>query len=1182
MAAPSPRQQDQDHDVEADPPPVPLHMTDEERRLFLRAEFFQSLQENNTGVARDDHFFNNFSIGADGGFTTAKFGSQYIFRNHRFPDFNRRSIIAQRADDTQDPINQFYAKEVDGHQTLLSTTPLQGAEDAQNGLLRLTDESPTSVNINWNLGGFSYEEGRNQGNVGINGMTLAQAQHWQSSYNVPGNGQGHGLGGPRHQRRPNDRTDLRDLIFDKSYPDGASSRYDFNMARRMVQLAKAGSPTIFENMDQVTAFYRRPGNNFPEDFAARPAQNRPWNKTILKRDEEQPDVTDQMRHIIPSNRMQIILTGLGYPSDHQGLVDFQANHPVFSYDGGDNVQPHRRQIHWDPSPAGSSPYAGYNHTIRAVFEELARTTYVNDIDSLLELAESTLRPSEKITLMDPAVVSYEFYDFETQTKFVNDAYTATLDSREQTQGAFMTAVQGSAFVDYGYNFAVPGYEAAISPSYVPEAALPNMYIYQLATGESTGLDSALNRGNTMDSSPAAIEMQGKWDKHIRLGEFIEGPLPSLRGRSIFSRENSNLLSYFRAYTAQATNKNVIVDLESGLADAYYTQVTDNSSMDIYEGFNSKKYDFPMFVEIGIPMIAAGSFGEFLGNSLSTTSMVNSFVNVLDDSTNKAFQLSSYGVIASRGTSTLGNEQQDSRPREIEIVKANISLKVSDFSDWIDGVREGFENQGDLPVELSLRPGIGVGHAGFINNASRRVTTEAQTRMVKYKEFLTGEKMLADSETVMFKLVKSSLIPVSHERPDGPFRPRQVLQNYFFPNTDAINLIKFVDTQVKYGKYYHYELFAYDVVYGSKFEFRTRAAVFPAPTDAPAAGQLAFFSFNVDTKPNVKVVEYPIIFDGWKTVSGYQAGGRHGRDSEQLLGSANTAESIIPGRPDETVGGVNYPRVKVTDLPPIPPEVSIFSYQDSADKILINLSTTSGEYLDENAIRPVAFDPDEHLYLSGQIANQRSIKPSIPPGKMQYRAPQRGPLKMLIYRTESINTNVALAEQLYKSFSGKLHKVLDTTANPDLPSAAAAYDFLDDIEPGKKYYYTFRTMNYRNQYSNPTAIYEVELISDAGFVRANIKEYMPPISTSKKPFKKAARYLEIKAAELQSLPFQETSQADGLANSRTGFFTSRKSLVYQGGDNGVTTNKFIVRVTSRDTGRKIDLVIDVNSTERVIE
>ena len=190
--------------------------------------------------------------------------------------------------------------------------------------------------------------------------------------------------------------------------------------------------------------------------------------------------------------------------------------------------------------------------------------------------------------------------------------------------------------------------------------------------------------------------------------------------------------------------------------------------------------------------------------------------------------------------------------------------------------------------------------------------------------------------------------------------------------------------------------------------------------------------------------------------------------------------------------------------------------------------------------------------------------------------------MLIYRTESIKTNVALAEHLYKSFSGKLHKVLDTAANPDLPSAAAAYDFLDDIEPGKKYYYTFRTMNYRNQYSNPTAIYEVELISDAGFVRANIKEYMPPISTSKKPFKKAARYLEIKAAELQSLPFQETSQADGLANSRTGFFTSRKSLVYQGGDNGVTTNKFIVRVTSRDTGRKIDLVIDVNSTERVIE
>jgi len=1142
-------------------------------RPGLRQEFAESLQsQNSPGLARDNYFFNNFRIQYGAGFSTAKSVSRNIFAGPRTPDLNRRTIIAQRSDGTQDPINQFYAKGMDDRQRLLSTTPLESSEDAPDGLLRLTTETPTSININWNLGGFHYEGGRGQGNVQVSGMTLEQAEHWQYSYNIPGNGQGFGVGGERHHRTPRDAWLVRDLIFDKSFPDGAPSQYDFNMARRMVELAKSGSPTVFENMAEVSAFYRSTSGRGAIDFQPSPAQNRPWNKTILKKDEEQ-DVIDGLKHNIPSNRMQIVLRALGHEANIEGLTSFVAGHSMFAFNVG-NPTPPRRQVHWDPSPPGSSPYAGYNHTMRAVFEELAATTYSERIDELLLLAGSTLLDSEKIALTEDAVVSYEFYDFETQTKFVNDAYTATLNLSEGTRDAFETAVQGSAFIESGYNFTVPGYEEAIRPVNIPEAALPNMYIYQLATGESTRLDALLSRNEGYDSSPASIEMQGKWDKHIRLGEFIKGPLPSLRGES---DAPGGMLSYFSAYASSATNKNVIVDLESGLADAYYNQVTDNSSMNIYAEFNSKKYEFPMFIEIGVPMIAAGSFGTFLGSMLGTTSLVNSFVNVLDDSTNKPFQLISYGVIAPEGIFTLGDEDSDSQLREIETVKANARLKVADLSDWIEGFREGLESQDDLPAELSLRDSVLLSPESFIHNARRRIDTTAKTRMVKYKEFLTGAKTLSDSETIMFKLVKSELVPLNHSAPNGPFRPRKILQNYFFPNTEEIDLIKFVDTQVKYDKYYHYELFAYDVVYGSKFEFRTRAAVYPEPADAAAEGQLAFFSFNVDTKPNVKVIEYPIIFDGWKIVSDQG----NSWDPERLLRPANTAQSIISGRPDETVGGVNYPRVKVTDLPPIPPEVSIFSYQDSADKILINLSTTSGEYLDENAIRPVAFDPDEHSYLGDQIANQRSLNTSIPSGKMQYRAAQ-GPLKMLIYRTESIKTNVALAEHLYKSFSGKLHKVLDTAANPDLPSAAAAYDFLDDIEPGKKYYYTFRTMNYRNQYSNPTAIYEVELISDAGFVRANIKEYMPPISTSKKPFKKATRYLEIKAAELQSLPFQETSQADGLANSRTGFFTSEKSLVYHVGDNGVTANKFIVRVTSRDTGRKIDLVIDVNSTERVIE
>ena len=42
-------------------------------------------------------------------------------------------------------------------------------------------------------------------------------------------------------------------------------------------------------------------------------------------------------------------------------------------------------------------------------------------------------------------------------------------------------------------------------------------------------------------------------------------------------------------------------------------------------------------------------------------------------------------------------------------------------------------------------------------------------------------------------------------------------------------------------------------------------------------------------------------------------------------------------------------------------------------------------------------------------------------------------------------------------------------------AKEVLDFIDDVEPNKKYYYTFRTMNFAKQMSNPSPIYELSLI-----------------------------------------------------------------------------------------------------------
>ena len=75
-----------------------------------------------------------------------------------------------------------------------------------------------------------------------------------------------------------------------------------------------------------------------------------------------------------------------------------------------------------------------------------------------------------------------------------------------------------------------------------------------------------------------------------------------------------------------------------------------------------------------------------------------------------------------------------------------------------------------------------------------------------------------------------------------------------------------------------------------------------------------------------------------------------------------------------------------------------------------------------------------------------------------------------------------------------------------------------------------------------------------------------------------RFLEIRASDLQSEPFSEFNQAAGYSNPRTGQFVSQKSLVGQDGLFGITGNNFLVRLTSKDTGRKLNIVIDFDSSE----
>ena len=127
---------------------------------------------------------------------------------------------------------------------------------------------------------------------------------------------------------------------------------------------------------------------------------------------------------------------------------------------------------------------------------------------------------------------------------------------------------------------------------------------------------------------------------------------------------------------------------------------------------------------------------------------------------------------------------------------------------------------------------------------------AQTNSKTYQEYL--DNSMCQHETIAYKLTKCET------NEDGT--KGNVIQNFYFPNTSQEDIIKYVDTQVKYNKKYTFELYAYAVVYGTKFSFRvnenqTNLSLVPrGETEFEPIGAVV----NIQSSPCPKIVEYPIF------------------------------------------------------------------------------------------------------------------------------------------------------------------------------------------------------------------------------------------------------------------------------------------------------------------------------------
>jgi hypothetical protein len=346
-----------------------------------------------------------------------------------------------------------------------------------------------------------------------------------------------------------------------------------------------------------------------------------------------------------------------------------------------------------------------------------------------------------------------------------------------------------------------------------------------------------------------------------------------------------------------------------------------------------------------------------------------------------------------------------------------------------------------------------------------------------------------------------------------------IQTYYTNDTN------FIDTQLKYGRRYIYKTKVLVGVLGSSYTYSN-----------------LFISENDTTMSNNQGVAASLLPSDFTKIS-----------SEKYRGYVDVDISpsfkIVEYQIDED-------EVAFVDAPTLPPQVDVFNRKDS-DSIEMRFSPnffrvesvsagTNKELM--RSLEPLTTE-DQRIVDLLTISKNSSVQPDYFTGIYEIYRTTNPPQK----QEDFSNSFLATIDDKtsYVSIDGNLPiQTLDNMNG----------HFEDFLMVNQKYYYAFRALTYHGTPSNLTIPYEIELLRDSDEYKVQVSQYRYPEEKNYVFEKKAKRILKI-TPNIERLLFSEEE-------SLSQWKLDNGSLV----DEGITKT-FKIRVTSKHTGKKMDLNIN---------
>ena len=255
-------------------------------------------------------------------------------------------------------------------------------------------------------------------------------------------------------------------------------------------------------------------------------------------------------------------------------------------------------------------------------------------------------------------------------------------------------------------------------------------------------------------------------------------------------------------------------------------------------------------------------------------------------------------------------------------------------------------------------------------------------------------------------------------------------------------------------------------------------------------------------------------------------------------------------------------VIISDNPPIAPEMLIIPFRAVNDRIRFFFNSSVGRY----KAKPILFSDAEEDILEKYKQAQ-----DIPSEQEEIMfETDDSVLEFVLYRMSKEPTS-------YQDFQdlGKIVRISTSSKNPSAPieqqiGNVSSASFDDKIEPNKKYYYCLRAIDYHQNISYPSPIYEFEMVDDSGSIYPISRIYEIKKPETKQPRKGVKRFIHIKPSLRNLLTDREKMNISDSNGPAIG------DKVHLGiGDDKTWGKKFKLRLTSKSTGKKVDFNFSFN-------